>query len=87
MSVAAEAGELLEPFMWLTPEQSMQPDTDTREQICDEIGDVLICLVNLSARLGIDPLEAACRKMTKNRQKYPVESSRGNATKYDRFNK
>ncbi|MCX6130282.1 MAG: nucleotide pyrophosphohydrolase [Proteobacteria bacterium] len=82
-SVNVEAAELLEIFMWLTPEQSQQLDPAKLEAARDEIGDVLICLLNLSHRLGIDPLEAAQQKILKNKAKYPVEKSRGIAKKYN----
>ncbi|MBW1700311.1 MAG: hypothetical protein JRK26_26430 [Deltaproteobacteria bacterium] len=35
----------------------------------DEIGDVLIYLVNLADKLGIDPMQAAQEKLEKNRKK------------------
>ncbi len=83
MSVAVEASELLECFMWLTPEQSANLSKDQLAHVSDEIGDVLICLVNLAARLGIDPLASAGEKFRKNAEKYPVEKSKGSAKKYD----
>lgn len=85
MSVASEAGELLEVFQWLTEDQSKQLDNEAMQAAQDEIGDVLICLTNLAARLGIDPLIAAQNKMQKNRAKYPVDKSRGRAVKYDKL--
>ena len=83
MSVNVEASELMEIFMWLTAEESRNLDSKKLEHARDEIGDVLICLVNLAARLGIDPLEAARLKIQKNREKYPVSKSKGSAKKYD----
>lgn len=83
MAVAAEAGELLEVFMWLTEDESRTLTDKQRTAVKDEIGDVLICLLNLAARLGVDPVVAGSEKMEKNRLKYPVEKSRGTAKKYD----
>ena len=85
MATAAEAGELLEVFQWLTEEESRHLDAEKMMNASDEIADVLICLVNLAARLGIDPLVAAKTKMQKNLAKYPVEKSRGRAVKYDKL--
>lgn len=82
-SVNVEAAELLEIFMWLTPEQSLALGPDKLQEARDEIGDVLICLLNLADRIGIDPLEAAVQKMVKNRAKYPIEKAKGLAKKYD----
>lgn len=85
MSVASEAGELLEVFQWLTEEQSKHLTPEQKQAASDEIADVLICLTNLAARLGIDPLDAAQSKIKKNSAKYPVEKSRGRAEKYDKL--
>jgi dCTP diphosphatase len=82
-AVAVEAAELQELFMWLTPEQSRCPSPELHAKIEDEVGDILICLVNFAARTGIDPLVAAAQKIKKNGQKYPIEACRGRAKKYD----
>lgn len=82
-AVSVEAAELQEIFMWLTPEQSVSLSAEQKIKVTDEIGDVLICLVNLAAKLGIDPLQAAAHKIKKNHEKYPVDKSRGSAKKYD----
>jgi NTP pyrophosphatase (non-canonical NTP hydrolase) len=82
-AVSVEAAELLELFMWLTPEQSRALPEDKLQDARDEIGDVLICLLNLADQLGIDAVDAALQKMKKNREKYPVDKAKGLATKYN----
>ena len=82
-AIAVEAAELQELFMWLTPEQSQHASPELKAKIVDEVGDVLICLINFAASVGIDPVAAAAQKILKNNQKYPVEKSRGSAKKYD----
>jgi NTP pyrophosphatase (non-canonical NTP hydrolase) len=82
MALAGEAGELLENFQWLTEEQSRRPSPEVLAAAGEEIADVLLYLVRLSDKLGIDPVEAAHRKMAANARKYPVEKSRGTARKY-----
>ena len=57
-----ETAELAEHFQWLTQKQSKNLSLDKKEMIKDEIGDVMIYLVNLSDKLGIDPLQAAYDK-------------------------
>ena len=52
------------------------------EKVKDEIGDILIYLVRLADKLGIDPIEAAKEKLEKNKQKYPVDKVKGKANKY-----
>jgi NTP pyrophosphatase (non-canonical NTP hydrolase) len=85
MALACEAGELLEHFQWLTFEQSARLPAGTREEVALEAADVLLFLVRLCDKLGID-LAAACeKKLALNARKYPVEKSRGRATKYNRL--
>ena len=82
MALAAEAGELLEVFQWLTEEQSRAPEAKARAAVEEEIADVLLYLVRLADVLGIDPAAAAQRKLAENARKYPVDKARGNARKY-----
>lgn len=85
MALAAEAGELLEHFQWLTEGESAALPGAERDAVALEIADVLLFLVRLADRLGIDPLEAASRKLELNARKYPADKARGRATKYDRL--
>lgn len=85
MALSIEAAELMEHFQWLTEEQSLDPSTNVRAALEDEIGDVLIYLVRLADKLDIDPLDVAVRKLAKNKEKYPVEKARGNARKYSQL--
>lgn len=82
MALAGEAGELLENFQWLTEEQSRRPGPELLAAASEEIADVLLYLVRLSDKLGVDPVAAAHRKMLANAQKYPVDKARGTARKY-----
>lgn len=85
MALAAEAGELLEIFQWLTPEQSQSLDQKKREDLADELGDILIYLVRLSSVSQIDLLAAAKVKLEKNKQKYPATRVKGDARKYTEY--
>ncbi len=78
MALSVEAGELLELFLW----KQGPDDLPARERLREELGDVLICLVNLAGRLEIDLLAAARDKLAKNAERYPVERARGNAIKW-----
>jgi NTP pyrophosphatase (non-canonical NTP hydrolase) len=85
MAVSGEAGELLEHFQWLTFEQAARLPAATRAEVALEAADVLLFLVRLCDRLGID-LAAACeKKLALNAKKYPVHKSRGRATKYNKL--
>lgn len=85
MAVAGEAGELIEHFQWLTPEQAENLPRETREEVALECADVLLFLLRLADKLGIDLAAAAEKKLALNAKKYPVEKSRGRATKYNKL--
>jgi len=51
----------------------------------DELADVLIYLVRLADKLGVDLLGAAAVKMAKNAERYPAELVRGSAAKYTAY--
>jgi NTP pyrophosphatase (non-canonical NTP hydrolase) len=82
MALSVEASELLEKFQWLTEEQSRRLSPEALAAVGDEIADVLIYLIRLSDKLGIDPIAAADRKMIANAEKYPADKARGNSRKY-----
>jgi dCTP diphosphatase len=82
MALSVEAGELLEVFQWLTEEQSRALDPKAQAAVSDEIADVLLYLVRLGDKLGIDPVDAARRKLVENAQKYPADKARGSSKKY-----
>ena len=81
MALSVEASELLEPFQWLTAEQSHQLSAEQHEAVRQEIADVLIYLTRLADILEIDLLEAATDKLAINARKYPVGQAYGNALK------
>lgn len=85
MALSAEAGELVEHFQWLTPEQSAGLPTETLAEVELEMADVLMFLVRLSDKLGIDLLAAAQRKLAINAARYPVGKAKGRATKYTKL--
>ncbi len=85
MALAAEAGELLEHFQWLTPAQASALPAGTREEVALECADVLWYLLRLTDKLGIDLAAAAAKKLALNARKYPVEKARGKMTKYDKL--
>jgi len=84
MALIVEAAELAEHFQWLTAGESQSlRDGGKREEISDELADVLIYLVELADTLEVDLMAAAREKIAKNALKYPVDKARGNAKKYD----
>lgn len=85
MALASEVGELTEHFQWLTPGESERLSAETLAEVELEIADVLLFLVRVADRLGIDPIKAAQRKLELNARKYPVDKARGKSTKYDKL--
>jgi NTP pyrophosphatase (non-canonical NTP hydrolase) len=85
MALSVEVAEILEHFQWLTQDQTKELKSEELSKLKEEIGDVLIYLIRLSDKLGIDPLEAAREKIKTNAQKYPVEKAKGKHTKYDKL--
>lgn len=82
MALAAEAGELLEHFQWLTESQSAALPPEALEAVGLELADIQVYLVRLADKLGVDLVAAAHRKIDLNAAKYPVERARGHARKY-----
>src|SRR5262245_42525221 len=85
MALTSEAGELAAEFQWLTEEQSRSPDTERLGRIRYECADVLIYLVRLADKLGIDLTAAAHEKIAQNEQRYPAERVRGSMKKYSDY--
>jgi len=85
MALAAEAGELLELFQWLTEEESRTLDPAKLVQVRHELADVFIYLVRLADRVGVDLLDAAAEKIAINAEKYPVDRVKGDARKYSEY--
>ena len=77
-SISIEAGELLECFQW------SDADYD-KNQVKDELADVLVYCQNMLDELGLDADEIINEKMDKNEAKYPVEKAKGSAAKYDKI--
>lgn len=76
-----EAGELLERFQWLTPEDSDSLDASTRESVGEELADVFFYLLYLTDRLNLDLLKQTARKIELNAERYGLENARGHARK------
>ena len=72
MAMSVEMAELMEHFQWMTEQQSLNLDTKTREKVALEMADVLIYLVRMADRCGVDLDHAVEKKLLLNGQKYPV---------------
>jgi NTP pyrophosphatase (non-canonical NTP hydrolase) len=83
VAIVAEAGELLQHFVWKQPEQIPQVVQEKRAEITDEIADVAILLFELADHLGISLSQAMQAKLDRNEIRYPAEKARGNNLKYN----
>lgn len=81
-ALAVEAAELLEPFQWLTEEQSKNLSDKQRAAVAEELADVQIYLIRLADKLRIDLLRAVRDKIDLNAEKYPATEFKGSARKY-----
>lgn len=82
MALSVEAAELLEHFQWLSDAESSALSPELRAKVSEEIADVLLYLVRLADKLGVDLTVAASEKLKLNATKYPAEKARGSNKKY-----
>ncbi len=83
VAIVAEAGELLQPFVWKSPEESILISQTKREEIADEIADVGILLFELADNLGLDLAQIMSAKLDRNELRYPADKARGSNLKYN----
>ncbi len=82
VAINAEAGELMQHFVWQQPEQIEMRLKEKREEIASEIADVAILLFEFADNLGYKLGEEILNKVQRNEERYPVEKSKGNNKKY-----
>lgn len=84
MALAAEAGELMEHFLWTESRDSaaVLADAKKRHKIEDELADVVIYALEFANIGGIDLAKAIEAKLAQNAAKYPVEKAKGRSVKY-----
>jgi dCTP diphosphatase len=85
MALSVEVAELVEHFQWLRTGELGELDARTLEEIRHEMADVLLYLVQLADRTGVDLRAAALEKLRMNAEKYPAEKVKGDARKYDEY--
>ena len=84
LSLNLEAAELLELAQWRSDGEieTAAADPGFRARLAEECADVLLYLLLICERAGIDLEAAAAAKIERNAVKYPVDKARGNARKY-----
>jgi NTP pyrophosphatase (non-canonical NTP hydrolase) len=82
ISLALEAAEVLEHFQWKNENEMSIHSRNKKDEIGEELSDVLYWILLLANKLDIDLAEAFENKMIKNENKYPIEKSKGSHKKY-----
>ena len=83
LSLVLEAGEVMEHFQWKNKAEIDKYVVTNKDNIGEELADVLYWVLLMSHDLKIDVLDALERKLKKNEDRYPQEKSRGNHKKYN----
>ena len=76
VALSIEASELLEAFLWKTPEEAKI------EKVREELADVINYALLIADKYNFDIKQIVLDKMKRNAEKYPVDKSFGNAKKY-----
>jgi len=76
-SLSIESAELLECFQW--------GQGYDKQEVSEELADILIYAILMAESMEVDINQIIKDKLAKNREKYPVDKSKGNSTKYNKF--
>lgn len=79
MALIAEAAELVEHFQWLSEAASQSLAPAKLAEVRLELADILIYLIRIADKLGVDLIAAANDKIALNETRYPSEKVRGDA--------
>lgn len=82
ISLNLEAAEVLEHFQWKSSEEITKHLTDHKDEVAEELADVLYWVLLMAHDLDIDIVAASTQKMRKNAKKYPMHKARDNHKKY-----
>ncbi len=85
ISLSLEAAEVLEHFQWKDKEEIEKYIITDKNEIAEELADVLSWILLMSHDMDIDLFEALQKKIKKNEEKYPVEKAKGKHTKYNKL--
>lgn len=82
VAISAEAGELMQHFVWQQEDQIEERVRSKRDEIASEIADVGILLFEFADNLGFNLGDVMAAKMARNEERYPVAKAKGNNLKY-----
>ena len=75
----------MEQFQWKDLKESLEYAKNNKEIISSVISDFLVYILYLCNDLNIDLSKAIYKKIKENKEKYPIEKSKGNSTKYNQL--
>lgn len=79
MALSVEAAELMELFLWRSPEEVNSMLPKLRNKIEEELADVFIYGLSMANALSIDLPQAILKKLKQNAERFPVDRFRGRA--------
>ena len=87
LALVGEVGELSEIFQWKGEVKPGLPDWKEKDKIHlgEELSDVLVYLIRLSDKCGIDLATAVQDKIKRNAAKYPAHLAKGSSDKYTAY--
>lgn len=85
ISLVLEASEVLEHFQWKSKEEIEKYIKSNKEEIGEELADVLYWVLLMCNDLNINIEEVLEKKIKKNEKKYPIEKAKGKHTKYNKL--
>lgn len=85
LSLVLEATEVMEHFQWKNDKELKTYVIKNKNEIGEELADVLYWVLLMSHDLKIDVFDELEKKMQKNEEKYPVDKAKGKHTKYNKL--
>lgn len=85
MAIALEAAELMEKFTWIEAKASDDELKEHRQEIEQELADIVILSLAFANRCNIDVSSAVMHKIEEIKKKYPVEKVKGKYLKYTQY--
>ena len=87
MALAAEVGELLEIFQWMSDTDSLGAGSlaSIKEKTSHELADIMLYIIHIASVMNIHLNEAIQNKISINNNKYPADLVKGSAKKYSEY--
>ena len=85
LSLVLEAAEVMEHFQWKDKKEMDKYIKTNKEDISEELADVLYWVLLMSHDLDIDIINSFIKKLEKSDKKYPIEKSKGSNKKYNQL--